>query len=877
MGRCGHCLSEFPDNDAIEDDADGQRRVFCCVGCRSVYRLIHREGLGRFYERRRWEGGGPPVPSAAAGIDCSSFAGGVRLGEGKTEIDLLIEGIRCASCVWLNERMLERLPGVEYVRISYATHRARIRWDPKRVDLGRILGRIASVGYQPKPWSESEQFRERTAERRDLLVRFGTAAFLSLQLMMVSTALYAGYFQGIDGTVKFTFETISLLLTLPVFLYAGRPFIAGALASLGRLRFTMDSLVTLGAGSAFACSLIALFTGGEVYFDTAAMIITLVLLGRLIEATARGKASDTIERLAGLRPREARVIRDGTRHRVPLESVVPGDLVEVVPGERIPLDGVVRSGCSEADESLLTGEARPVPKGEGSRVIGGSMNLYGAFVLEVDRRGTEGVLAGIIRAVEEAQERRPRIQTAAERVVGYAVPAVLAAALAAVFFHLLNGAPPERALMIGIAVLVITCPCSLGLATPLALMMFASRASAMGILVKSGETAEQAGKTGRVVFDKTGTITVGRPRLHETVVLDRSFSPAEIVALAGAVEGQSEHSIGQALAAAARGLPGRRAPAAVAEFRATPGRGVSATVGERRVVIGNRSWLRENGIPVDGDAVGAGVAGPHEQEGSTVVYLGWEGALRAILVVSDGIREEAAAVIAELKALCCAVSIVSGDNERTTRAVARGVGIDDAVWGASPAAKKEIIAHLQADGTRVMMVGDGINDAPALVQATTGVAMGRGSDIALESADVVLMRNDLALIPACIRLSRKTVAVIRQNIFWAFFYNAAALPLAFSGLLHPVVAAGAMAVSSLFVAGNSLRIGRGGKAEHASDKRASLRQQAGGYAAGPGGASVPAGGSLGGGAGETSAGAGAGTGTGAVTAATAGSAPFQPR
>ena len=876
MGRCGHCLSEFPDNDALADDADGQRRVFCCAGCRSVYRLIHREGLGRFYERRSWEAGGPAVPSGGDGIDCSPFSGLVRQAEGKSEIDLLIEGIRCASCVWLNERMLERLPGVDTVRVSYATHRARIRWDPNRVDLGRILGRIASVGYRPKPFSESEQFRERTAERRDLLVRFGTAAFLSLQLMTVSTALYAGYFQGIDGTVKFTFEAISLLLTLPVLLYAGRPFIAGAATSLGRLRFTMDSLVTLGAGSAFAYSLIALFTGGEVYFDTAAMIITFVLLGRLVEATARGKASDTIERLAGLRPREARVIRGGARLRVPLESVAPGELVEVVPGERIPLDGVVRSGCSEADESLLTGEARPVPKGEGSRVIGGSMNLYGAFVLEVDRRGTEGVLAGIIRAVEEAQVSRPRIQTAAERVVGYAVPAVLAVAVAALIAHLLNGAPPERALMIAISVLVIACPCSLGLATPLALMMFASRASAMGVLVKNGETAEAAGKTGRVVFDKTGTITVGRPLLAETVVLDRSCSPEEIVALAGAAEGQSEHSIGQTLAAAARELPGRVAPAAVTDFRAATGRGIAATVAGRRVVIGNPGWLRENGIPVSGDGAVAATAGSRKQEGNTVVYLGWEGALRAILVVSDGIRKEAAAVVAELKALHCAVSIVSGDDELTTRAVARSAGIYEAVWGASPAAKKELIAQMQAGGMPVMMVGDGINDAPALVQATTGVAMGRGSDIALESADAVLMRSDLALIPACIRLSRQTVAVIRQNIFWAFFYNAVALPLAFSGLLHPVVAAGAMAASSLFVAGNSLRIGRKGKVERVSGERATRRRRAEAYAA-PDGPSVSAGGAPGCGAGETSAAAGAGTGAGAAAAAAGGSASFQPR
>ena len=311
-------------------------------------------------------------------------------------------------------------------------HRARIRWDPARVGLDQILRRIASIGYRPTPWLESEQFRKRRGERRDLLFRFGTAGFVSAQLMMLSTALYAGYFQGIDRPTKFTFEAIALLLTLPVLLYSGRQFVVSTISGLGRLRFTMDSLVTIGAGSAFAYSVYAIFTGGEVYFDTTAMIITFVLLGRLIEATARGKAYDTVERLAGLRPREVRTIRDGgERCMIPLESVKPGDLAEVVPGERIPLDGVVRSGASEADESLITGESRPVPKGEGAFVIGGSMNLYGSFVLEVTKTVKEGVLSDIIRAVEEAQAGRPKIQTTANKVVGYFVPTVLVLALSA--------------------------------------------------------------------------------------------------------------------------------------------------------------------------------------------------------------------------------------------------------------------------------------------------------------------------------------------------------------------------------------------------------------------------------------------------------------
>jgi Cu2+-exporting ATPase len=808
MSKCDHCLLDFPERDAVCDDGDGGPKIFCCHGCRTIYRLIHQEGLARFYHRRKWESGGLPVLTGDGGPDPAPFAGLVREAGERKEIDLVIEGIRCASCVWLNEEMLERLDGIERARVNYVTHRAQIRWDPERVGLGKILQRIESIGYQPRPWTESEQLRKQRGETRDLLIRFGTAAFVSAQLMMLSGALYAGYFQGIDRSTKLTIEAIGLLLTLPVLLYSGRRLIANTIAGLPRGQFTTDSLVTIGAGSALAYSVYSMFTGGEVYFDTAAMIITLVLLGRLIESSARDRACDTVGRLAGLRPRTVRTIdARGERRTVPLESVKPGDLVEVIPGERIPLDGVVRSGASEADESLITGEARPVPKGPGAGVIGGSLNFYGTFLFEVTRTGKDSVLSGIIGAVEEALTSRPRIQTAANRVAGYFVPAILTLAASALLYCLAAGVPADRALMTGISVLVIACPCSLGLATPLALMMFTSLASAKGILIRNGEVAENAGKTSHVVFDKTGTITIGRPLLRETVVLDPSLSRAEVIALTSAVEGPSEHSIGRAIAAAGRELA--IPPAAVSGFLAVSGKGVIGHAQGKRIVIGNREMLSEQGMPDNGDAAVQLIAKSRQEEGDTVVYAGWEGRLKAIMVISDGIRDEAAAVVRELRGMNCRVSIISGDNEATTGAIARRAGIDGAASGVSPVGKKEVIKRMQEEGARVMMVGDGINDAPALVQAATGLAMGRGSDIALESADAVLIRDDLSLIPACIGLSRKTFRIIKQNIFWAFFYNVVSIPLAFSGLLHPIVAAGAMAASSLFVVGNSLRIGRG--------------------------------------------------------------------
>jgi len=808
MIKCAHCLLDFPAGDAVRGTVDGQEKVFCCNGCRGVYRLIHEEGLAGFYEKRRWDNPGISSTTPGEEIDIAPFAEHVRTIDGLNEIDIYIEGIRCASCVWLNEKMLARTEGVCYARVNYATHRARLRWDPGLAGLEKILRRIQSIGYIPKPWSESEQLRTRRAETSDLLVRFGTAGFFSSQLMIYSAALYAGYFQGIDAHTKLVFEVIAMLLTLPVIFYSGQPFLRNAITGLRNLHFNMDSLITVGAGSAFVYSIYAMFTGGEVYFDTAAMIITLILLGRFIEAAAKGKASEALEGLAGLSPKEARIVSEsGETRKVSIGSVKKGDLLEVVPGERVPLDGIVRSGVSEVDEALITGESKPVSKSEGSEVIGGSMNLYGAFVLEVTRTGRETILSGIIRAVEDAQANRPRIQTLADKVVGYFVPVILLFAASAILFYLLRGAPAQRALMTGISVLVIACPCSLGLATPIAVLIFTSMASAKGILIKDGEVAENAGKTDRLVFDKTGTITLGRPVLRETIVLDQASDKEYVVALAAAVEKMSEHSIGHAIAAAA--MKGTAAPAfPVTGFNAIPGKGVSGVVEGRKIVIGNLEMMAENGISSENVRSIPEIASPFEKDGDTVVYMGWEGSLRAMMVISDVVRDEACVVVSELRAMGCDVSIVSGDNAVTAGAIARKTGIGHTVSGVSPVGKKKVIDRMQEKGERVMMVGDGINDAPALTRAAVGVAMGRGTDIAMESADAVLLRNDLFLIPYCIRLSKKTYAIIKQNIFWSFFYNIISIPLAFTGVLHPIIAAGAMAASSLFVVGNSLRIKR---------------------------------------------------------------------
>jgi len=843
---CAHCLLPFPERDAVRAVVAGEARAFCCPGCRGVFELVHAEGLGSYYDARRWEGPGQPV-SALPPADASAFRDAVRSverpegGGTASEIDVYVDGIRCASCVWLNERVLLRTPGVSYARVNYATHRARIRFDGAVAPLEVVLGRIRSAGYVPKPWSEGEQQRARREEVRDLLVRLGTAAFLASQLMIYQAALYAGYFQGIDAPTRRLMEWISLGLTLPVLLYSGAPYLRATFAGLRHLAFGMDALVVIGSWSALAYSLWQMARGGEVYFDTAAMIPTLVLVGRYVEAAARGRASEAVARLAALAPREARRVTRGEGGRevveaVSVSSLAPGDLVRVVPGERVPADGVVRSGASEVDESLVTGESRPVAKEPGAPVIGGTVNGHGSLDVEVARVGDRSVLAGIVRAVEEAQARKPRIQAVADRVVGVFVPAMLLLAAGTVVAWLWRGAAPDRAVMTGIAVVVIACPCALGLATPIAVLVATGLAGGRGILLGGGDVLERAGRVTDALLDKTGTVTRGRPALREVVALGgrdaargsgdargeappggdaRVVGGAEresgaeaadggaLLALAGAVESRSEHHVGRAIAAAARELDGAGPAVEPGSFRAQPGLGVEAVVEGEPVLLGNRALLAGRGVSVREGADARALE--LEARGDTVAFLARAGEVVGLLAVADPVREEAGGAVKALRELGLEACIVSGDHPVTTRAVAGALGVE-AIAEATPVAKREVVARLQRRGRRVLFVGDGINDAPALSQADVGVAMGRGTDVTLESADAVLVRDDLRLLADLVRLARRTSAVVRQNVFWAFAYNLTAVPLAMAGVLHPIVAAGAMAASSVFVVLNSLRL-----------------------------------------------------------------------
>jgi P-type Cu2+ transporter len=809
MVKCDHCLLQFPEREAVNDEVNGVKKVFCCHGCQGVYLLINSEGLEDFYKRRKeWT----PGPVSAASVDLSSFTPFIRSAGSELETDIVLNGIRCASCVWLNERILMKTAGVTFAQVNYATHRARIRWNPGITAIQTILARITSIGYTPKPFVATAFDEEQRKMQRDMLLRFGTAGFLSMQLMIFSVALYAGYFQGMDAKIKNIFNVISLLLTTPVIFYSGWPFLTGAVRGLRNATLNMDFLIAAGAGAAYLYSIYQMAIGGEVYFDTAVMIITLILLGRYIESGAKRRASEAIIQILSLAPVEARKLvpraegndEDGKvlpaeRRMVSVSSLRPGDLIEVIPGEKIPLDGFVREGQSEIDEAMLTGESLPVAKYPGAEVLSGTVNLYGRFVYEVTRIGNNTVLAKIVKAVEDAQTRRAPVQALADRVVSVFVPIVLFLSILTVGYWIFRGSPVSIAVMNAVSVLVIACPCALGLATPLAILIGTTYGASRGILMKGGDVIERAKNIDTVVFDKTGTITEGKPSLIALHGIGRT--DAEALRIAASLERLSEHSIGKAITAA----EGTYVYEEVSAFSALPGKGIRGLIGGEEALLGSREFIESEGIGRSMDDGDVAFAKSWEAGGATVVYLSYGGEAAGILAVSDPPRSEAADTAKILKRRGFEIVMITGDAVATAEAVAKSVGIVRVQAKRSPIQKAEEIGKMRIAGKHCAMIGDGINDAPALVEADVGIAMGRATDIALESADMVLMRSDLRLVPKALKLAKKTFSIIRQNLFWAFFYNAVAIPLAIAGVLHPIMAAGAMALSSLSVVGNSLR------------------------------------------------------------------------
>ena len=734
--------------------------------------------------------------------------------------ELRIEGIFCASCVTRIEEALAALPGVVKAWVNAATGKVGVSYIASIVDLARVRRTIEDVGYKVKdipagrPGADAETIRHEK-EYRTLRAQVFWGGLLAVLVFVGSMRTWFPWAPAFlwDHSVLWALAT-------PVQFLMGGRFYRAAWAAFRHRTADMNTLIAVGTSAAYFYSVVATVAPGlfqatgraaNVYFDTSAVIVVLILFGRMLEARAKGRTSEAIRKLIGLQPRTATVVRQGVEQNVPIGDVLVGDVVVVRPGQKVPVDGTVIEGSSAVDESMLTGESLPVDKAAGDEVIGATLNTLGSLRFRAVKVGRDTVLSQIVKLIEDAQGTKASIQRLADTIASYFVPAVISVAVATFVVWFDFGPAPRLtfALLNFVAVMIIACPCALGLATPTAVMVGTGRGAERGILIKSGESLETAHKIDTVVFDKTGTLTKGRPEVTD-VLAAQAFGRDRVLALAGSAEKDSEHPLGQAIVAEAResGLY-LDTPT---EFRALEGLGVEAVLNGQRILVGSAKLFDQRGI-----VAGRFIEAFEElaRDGKKGIFMAVDGRVAGLLAVADTLKEGIPGVVARLKAMRLDVIMLTGDDRRTAEAVARTAGIDHVIPDVLPAGKAEAVKRLQSEGKKVAMVGDGINDAPALVQADIGIAVGTGTDIAIESADITLMAGDVGGVASAIELSRRTMRTIRQNLFWAFAYNVVGIPIAagvlypvLGVLLNPMIASAAMAFSSVSVVSNSLRLRR---------------------------------------------------------------------
>jgi len=743
----------------------------------------------------------------------------VPLPENKSEkMVISVGGMTCAACGRKVEKALAALDGVSEASVNLATEKATVLYQPGLLEKADFRKVIEDLGYEVCGFDEILADRERQARAEEIRRQKRKFVFSAC---LTAAAFIGSFPEWFPWWPKVLREPITLfILTTPVQFWAGWQFYRGFWSALKHRTSDMNTLIAVGTSAAYVYSTVVTFFPGVfrayglelgVYYDTAAMIITLILLGKLLEAIAKGHTSEAIKRLMGLRVKTARIIREGVELDIPVEEVRQGDWVVVCPGEKIPVDGIVREGNSAVDESMLTGESIPVEKSPGERVMGATINKTGSFKFEATKVGKETVLAQIIKLVEEAQGSKAPIQRLADRVASVFVPTVILIALATFAVWLIFGPSPAFtfALLNFVAVLIIACPCAMGLATPTAIMVGTGRGAENGILIKSGESLETVHRVKTVIFDKTGTLTQGKPEVTDVAASD-GFKEEQVLSWAASVEKGSEHPLGEAIVHAAKekGLQ----LSAVEAFEAIPGQGVKARIDGQQLLLGNLRLMEENGVQVDGLRDRAErLAG----EGKTPMIVALDGRAAGVVAVADTLKPNTLEAVEALHRMGLEVIMITGDNERTAKAVASQVGIDRVLAEVLPWEKSQQVKKLQEEGKVVAMVGDGINDAPALAQADVGIAIGTGTDVAMESSDITLITGDLRAVIAAIQLSRRTIRTIKQNLFWAFIYNILGIPIAagilypFWGiLLNPMIASAAMAMSSVSVVSNSLRLKR---------------------------------------------------------------------
>ena len=712
------------------------------------------------------------------------------------KITLTISGMHCASCALNIEKALKKLDGVESVVVNFANEQATAEYDPKLVDIKKFKKVINDLGYKAL---EPNELNESDKEIKKLKRLSIIGLILTIPVVIISMLIQMP-----------NEDYLLLVLTAPIQFGVGYHFYKGSWNSLKNKYFNMDFLVVLGTSAAYFYSIFATFSGGMTFYEASATVITTITIGRLMEQISRGKASDAIKKLIKLQAKTAKIIREGKEVEIPIEHVKKGDIIIVRPGERIPVDGLVIDGYSSVDESMITGESIPIEKKKGDEVIGATMNKNGMLKIKATKIGAETALSQIIKMVKEAQQSKAPIQKIADVVVSYFVPVVMIIAISSfLFWYFISGQTFFFALSIMASILVVACPCAMGIATPTAVMVGLGKGAENGILIKNGEYLEKVHKLDTIVFDKTGTLTKGEPEVTD-IVSFKDFDEKKLIKFAAIAEKNSEHSLGESIIRKAEemkiDLPSSKI------FKTMPGLGVVSSYERKEILVGNRKLMNNNKI--DTEQVEDRIKNL-EEEGKTVVIVAIDKKIAGLIGIADTLKEYSKEAIHELKKMGLSIIMITGDNERTATAVAKQVGIDEIMAEVLPQDKAKKIEELQSQGKFVGMVGDGINDAPALAKSNIGIAIGSGTDVAIETGDIVLIKEDLRDVVTAIKLSKKTLSKIKQNLFWAFFYNTAMIPIAagilypaFNILLPPMAAGIAMVFSDISVVGNSLLLKR---------------------------------------------------------------------
>lgn len=800
---CFHCGLPVNGSNRVVKIIQEKDRDFCCHGCSSVCEMIYESGLEGFYQRTP-DGQllspppEPPQETKLYDIDEIQSEFVHDLGDAR-DMHLIVEGIHCSACVWLIERSLAKLPGIIDVKVNLANKRLFVRWDNTQNKISNIIEHLGNIGYAATPFNPESAEGAIKKQNRALLLRMAFAAFTMMNLLWVSIALYSG---ADKGEFKQLFQWVGFMLATPTLLYSGWPFLKGAWTGLRHLNLTMDVPIAIGATATYSYSVFVTISQtsiGEVYYDTVVNFIFVILVGRFLEAKSKRHAVAATQRLMDLQPRVANVLRENETHIVPIRAIQLNETILVKPGEKIPVDGIILSGQSSIDEALLSGESVPVKKHPGDNLSAGTVNLENALTVKVTATLRNTSLGKIISLVEEAQASKAPIQCIADQIVPWFVAVTLLLATFTFTYWLSDGI--EYALMAATSVLIITCPCAFGLATPMSIAVASGLAARHGLLIKNGAVLEYLSNIQHFVFDKTGTLTEGKMRVKDIIT---HADKAQLLEKIAHIESLSEHSIATAITNEASSQNISLAPQRVSEFKNLPGLGVRGIVDNEKITVGNSKWLEKNNVQLVTEFIDQ--ATQLENKGISCIHIAIDQTHSGFVAIADQLRADAKSLIQYLRSTGIEITLLSGDKQAVAQAIADELGGMNVIAEVLPGEKDKVIQDLQKQGQQVAMIGDGVNDAPALIRADVGIAIGSGTDVSMESADIVLLSNELDKIRLATDLSHRTLRTIRQNIGMSITYNIVMVPLAMMAFITPLFAAIAMPFSSLAVIGNASRI-----------------------------------------------------------------------